>query len=131
VLHQSLSCTREACSQNQTIITDAPAAYVVQNGSLTISIEHGSEARLMDPEPDPEARQDREGVPQGGPPVIKRWEQDYLLPVKRWIRLIRRIKHIRKLQRFYGYLGHYLQLYPGTLRRRLQSRFPNERQALQ
>jgi len=64
----------------------------------------------MDPEPDPEARHDREGVPRGRPPVIERWEQDYLLPVRRWIRLIRRIKRVRKLQRFYGYLGHYLQL---------------------
>ena len=96
-----------------------------KEGSQIISIEHGSEAREMDPELDPEARSDRGGVLREGLLANEQWEQDYLLPVKRWIRLIRRIKHIRKLQRFFGYLGHYLQLYPATLRRRLQTQFPN------
>jgi len=41
----------------------------------------------------------------------------------RWIVLIIRLKRIRRLQRLFGYIGHYLQTIPDRLRWRLQREF--------
>jgi hypothetical protein len=38
-----------------------------------------------------------------------------------WVVIARRLRRLRRLQRIWAYLGHYLQLYPDNLRRRLRA----------
>jgi hypothetical protein len=42
------------------------------------------------------------------------------IPLGRWILLVIRLKRIRRLQRLFGYIGHYLQTVPARLRWSLQ-----------
>ena len=43
---------------------------------------------------------------------------------RNWGRLVRRLQHLRKMQRRWAYVGHFLQSFPASLRRRLRREFP-------
>ena len=45
--------------------------------------------------------------------------------LRRWVRLLRRLWRLRRLQRYFGYLGLYLQEFPSELRDRLREVYPS------
>jgi len=63
-------------------------------------------------------------------PAIRRWRHFYLVLVRGpalqaiWRRWVRRQLRLRRLQRIFGNVGQFLQLFPASLRARLQKQLP-------